>query len=383
MKSANLAISRSAFIRHNRALLITIFAVLAAGSAHAALTFSSVYYGYTNSNTTATDHTTLSTANSTYSSVYGNNLTNLILNGGFEFNNGASVGKNAAAGNPWGTGTNSMSYFTSGRPGADTGLIPDWAASGSTNSATNDLNGGGYGLWGHEGSRIANSATITQGSNAVYFGNWIATASNNGSTTGSPSFAADGRVTWNGTFSIKPGYEGAAGSGVSKAVQLSQTVNNLNTGHHYIFSFWAGGEDAAGPNGGNTSRSPESGDGVFGLTVSGEAAQYTNASDGIKVTQLLAAPYNISDTTFNINKTAGFGGFHYYQYVLTPTSSSVTFTFTNWGHIALGSGYGSELVLDDVALFDAGVPEPRTYGLAGLGVVLLVAMKRRHKTVRG
>jgi hypothetical protein len=233
-------------------------------------------------------------------------------------------------------------------------------------------------LWGNQGPSIANAAPIVQGTNGVYFGDAVADASHTGLTTGTPTYAADGRVTWNGgTFSIKPGN---FGGGNNEAVQLSQTVTGLKVGDSYVFSFWASGEDAAGG-----TRARDKGDGVFGLTVSGEPNQVVNAYDSIGVTQLLAASYSTADTTFNSTRTAGFGGSHYYQYILIPTSTSVTITFTNWGHISYDGTSGnrtSELVLDDVVLFDgtqSTVPEPATFALSGLGLISLALARRRFR----
>jgi hypothetical protein len=352
------------FGRASLGLILGLFGV--ANQASATLLFQSTYFGYHN-DPSATDTTVVTTANAGYAALYGNNFTNLFLNGGFEFGN-TNKGADGAG---WGTGTNNMAYFTAGRPAANSTTIPDWTASGTTASNTNNLNGGPYGLWGNQGTSIANGAPIVQGSNAVYFGDAVADASHNGLTTGTPTYGADGRVTWAG-MSIKPGN---FGGGNNQAVQLSQTVTGLKIGDTYIFSFWVTGEDAAGG-----ARARDKGDGVFGLTVSGEPNEVVNGFDGIGVTQLLAAPYTTVPAGFDSTRTAGFAGSHYYQYIFIPTSTSATFTFTNWGHISFDGTSGnraSELILDDVVLFDGSQsPEPATFALAGLGLAGLLLAKR-------
>jgi len=357
--------------------------------ASATLSSLNTYFGYTNT-LSSTINTNAHTSNGLYASLYGNDKFNLFVNGGFEFGNT----NKGADGNGWGTAadTNDTAFFSGGRPAANTTAIPGWSTTGSSASNTNNLAGGPYGLWGHEtytsttgNNTIANSAPLVQGSNAVYFGDWIADPGHGGGlTTGNPLYTADGRVNWNGTFNLIAGHSGTTGSNV--AIQLSQTITGLLTNHQYIYSFWTSGEDVGGP-ANDPARSQDHADGVFGLTVSGEPVQVTNQNDGIAVTQLLSAAYT-TGAAFDPATTAGFNGSHYYQYILIPTSSTVTFTWTNWGHIQTGGNAtrASELVLDDVVLFDGGsidsTPEPAGFVLAGMGLTVLLLSCLARKACR-
>jgi hypothetical protein len=120
-------------------------------------------------------------------------------------------------------------------------------------------------------------------------------------------------------------------------------------------SFWTSGEDARFP--GNAYNH----DGIFGLDVSGFSTEY------------LAVPHGGSS----------LGMSHVYEFTFVPSTSTVTFEFTNWGHYFGGTtGWTlpstTELVMDDVILNDmTSVPEPSVLAMAATGVACLLAYVRR------
>jgi|GEM_PF-2656833 len=305
--------------------------ILSGQQAGASLALQSNWLGYQN-NISANDTTTVSTANTTISGANGNNLTNLIKNGDFEY---GFTSKGVFGGN--------LSYFTNNNASSPNYLaIPDWTGTGGGGATDNSTNwfASTYAMWGQTNDPHAsngndiNSAT-PHNTNAVYMGNYYATA------TGTPFFNTNGSVT---------GVTAITSNNFGVPAVISQTVTGLVVGKTYSFSFWASGEDAGSPG-----QYWTGGDGIFQLSVTGEASQFLAAPEG--------------NSTYNSSVTAGFGPTHYYQYLFTPTNSTVTFSWTNWGHV--GSNR-SELVLDDVTLV-ALVPEVSNAGMAlivllGLGV---------------
>ena len=207
-----------------------------------------------------------------------------------------------------------------GYPSSEVAAIPGW---------TSSYPEGAYGWWGPLGFA---GAAPADGLNAVYFGNSF------NSTGTAASIAANGEITFTGT----PSFTGRPGP-----VTLSQTISGLSTTDVYRLDFWTSGES-------NTSGF--SGTGLFGLDITGEGTTYL----------LLPSSSN------------SFGASERFYVEFTPSASTVTISFLNWGHITDISGTGTELVLDDVIL--SAVPEPETYAmlLAGLSVLGFSAHRRKQ-----
>ncbi len=204
--------------------------------------------------------------------------------------NGSFETGNAGVNTGWTPGSHLGGY-----PGTEVAAIPSWSSS---------YPAGAYGWWGPLGFQ---GGASPNGSNAVYFGNSF-------NKVGVPSsIAANGVITFTGspTFSDRPG-----------PVTLSQTVTGLDTTATYRLDFWTSGE-------GNTGGFI--GTGLFGLSITG-----------------LGLEYLLLPSTSN-----SFGASQRYYVDFTPTSSTTTFSFINWGHITDMGGAGgtaTELVLDDVIL---------------------------------
>ncbi len=204
-----------------------------------------------------------------------------------------------------------------GYPATEVAAIPSWNSS---------YPAGAYGWWGPLGFT---GAPAPDGRNQVYFGN----AFNTTGTTA--SIAANGVIT----FAAAPSF-----SGRPAPVTLSQTISGLDTSSVHRLEFWTSGE---GNNGGFT------GTGIFGLNITGEGLTYL----------LLPASSNT------------FGTSERFYVDFTPSASSVTITFLNWGHITdLGGGAASELALDDVILNV--IPIPGAVGVLAMGG--LHAARRRR-----
>ncbi len=199
-----------------------------------------------------------------------------------------------------------------GYPGSEVGSIPGWTSSWPD---------GAYGWWGPLGFA---TAPIPDGLNAVYFGNSFNTAG------ASATIGSNGVISFSGTPTF---------AGRPAPVTLAQTVTGLSTSSSYVLDFWVSGEAGF------------TGDGLFGLDISGEGTTYLH----------LPTPAN------------SMGGSERYYVHFTPTSSTITIKFLNWGHITDIGGTGTELVLDDVIL---NVPAPASLGL--LGVFGLAAARRRR-----
>ncbi len=229
--------------------------------------------------------------------VVANPFANLVTNGGFE---------TGAAGNQTWTGNGPHTGPTPGGPGV---LIPSWNATYPT---------GAYGWWGPVPFA---AAPCFEGTNCVYFGNWLTSASL------APNFGPNGQVTFAGPVTFTN--QVAANQG---AVTLSQTIA-LTVGNSYLLDFWTSGEGTSMPSG------------VFGLTI-GAQSIFLQAITGSRR----------------------------YYVGFTADQASTTITFTNWGHIT-NNGTATELVLDDVIL--NAVPEPATLGLLGLAAIGLSACRRR------
>lgn len=231
--------------------------------------------------------------------------------------NGSFEAENGVAinGSFWATGTANTPFVS----------LTGWTTSGKPQS---------YARWGWDTpGQIAGGGAIPHGENALYFGAFIQNA-----PSLMPSFAPDGQVTFAGspTFSPDPNFG---------PVTLSQTLNGLNTSQDYLLDFWASGENSTF----GTWK-----DGFFGLDISGENPLYFAAAGG---------------------QTA-IGTSQRYYVVFKPTASTVTLTFTNWGHFNNAAGdFSSELVLDDVIVNQV-VPEPGTVTALGLGALILL---RRRK----
>jgi len=218
-----------------------------------------------------------------------------------------------------------LSYWGTGTTLTPSMSLTGWSASGGAQN---------YATWGNNGTQLVGSDTIPDGQNAVYFGASIMMP-----LAMDPTFATNGQVSFTGNPNIQP----KPGFG---PVTLSQTVNGLNTSQQYRLDFWASGENA-----GFSSWD----DGFFGLDITGESQI------------LLAAPGGLS----------GLGASQRYYVVFQPTASTVTLTWTNWGHYIDSFGlFHSELVMDDAILNP--VPEPASLLLFG-GAASAFALKRRRR----
>jgi hypothetical protein len=210
----------------------------------------------------------------------------------------------------WANGTSSTPYASPA----------NWVTNGASQN---------YAEWG-DTVTFEGSAPLPDGTSGLYFGNGLMAA-----ISETPTFNADGSVTFiSPTPTIVPKY--------SPPVTLSQTLTGLSTSTTYGLSFWTSGEDVATLGFAH--------DGFFGLDVTGFNTVY------------LAAP----------SGTSGLGTSHVYNFTFTPTNSSTTITWTNWGHPS-GSMPGwflptsTELILDDVIVNP--LPEPSSLALVGLGVL--------------
>jgi len=221
--------------------------------------------------------------------------------------------------------------FEDGNPGVNLGWTPGShlggypASEGVIPAWTPSWPDGAYGWWGPLGF---GGAPNPDGVNGVYFGNSFNTA-------GAPaSVAANGVVTFTGapTFAGRPG-----------PVTLSQTISGLSTTDPCHLEFWTSGESNTG---GFT------GTGIFGLDITGEGLTYL----------LLPSSSN------------AFGASERYYVDFIPSSSTITITFLNWGHITDISGTGTELILDDVILNC--IPEPSSLLLLGLAGAALLRRNR-------
>ena len=201
--------------------------------------------------------------------------------------NGSFETGNTGIDTGWTPGTHDGGY-----PGTEVATIPGWTTSWSA---------GAYGWWGPLGFT---GDPAPDGLNMIYFGN----AFNTVGTTA--SVAANGVISFAGTPTLadRPG-----------PVIASQTISGLSTSSSYLLDFWVSGE----ANGSGFTAT-----GLFGLDITGEGLTYL----------LLPASSN------------SFGLSQRYYVVFTPSASTITITFLNWGHITDIDGYATELALDDVIL---------------------------------
>jgi hypothetical protein len=219
------------------------------------------------------------------------------------------------------------SYWATGTSLTPTMSLTAWTASGQPNS---------YAIWGNDGvGGIKGSAALPHGTNGLYFGAGIMAFVNP-----SPIAAADGQIS----FSVPPVIFPKPTDG---PVTLQQTVSGLNTSATYLLDFWTSGEDIG------SAQFPV--DGFFGLQITGESLLYFAAPSG----------------------NGPIGNSQRYQVSFTPSASSVTFRWINWGHYNSPSGLSDELVLDDVILNLAEVPEP-----ASIAWIALAALSFARRTPR-
>ncbi len=226
---------------------------------------------------------------------------NLVINGSFE---------TGASGNQGWTGPGP---HTGPYPPGPSVTIPSWTAAYPS---------GAYGWWGPIPFA---GAPCGDGTNCVYFGNWLMTASATPTTLPSGEVTFGGPVTFTNVVSANQG-----------AVTLAQTVN-LTVGETYLLDFWTSGEIVPGGT-----------PGVFGLTIDGS--------------QIYLAAVQTARR---------------YYVTFTADTAATPITFTNWGHLMQGSIKGTELVLDDVILNAASTPEPATALLLPVALAALAHRRRR------
>jgi hypothetical protein len=192
------------------------------------------------------------------------------------------------------------SYWATGTGFSPTMSLSAWTASGQVAS---------YAIWGSDGfGGIQSSAPFPHGTNGLYFGAGIMAL-----VIPFPTEAANGLVTFSNAPVIQP-------KPTDGPVTLQQTVSGLNPSSTYLLDFWTSGEMVGQPG------LPV--DGFFGLNISGEATLYFAAPSGNGLV----------------------GPAQRYQVYFTPTASTVTFEWVNWGHYLDPNGMSDELVLDDVIL---------------------------------
>jgi len=220
-----------------------------------------------------------------------------------------------------------LSYWATGTVLTPSMALSGWNASGQAQS---------YATWGHNGiGRIRGSDWLPHGESGLYFGASIMLP-----PSVPPSFAGNGVVT----FPVPPILNAKPGFG---PVTLSQTLTGLSTTQTYLLDFWASGETAG--------TGPMAQDGFFGLDITGEATTY------------LAAPSGMS----------ALGASQRYYIYFKPVASSVTLTWTNWGHYVGNIGLSTELCLDDVIVNP--VPEPTTMAMIGIGMASVLLKRRSNR----
>jgi hypothetical protein len=239
--------------------------------------------------------------------------------------------------------------------------IPSWNATGG--------GGGTYAYWSDDaatalGGHSATGGPSSDGTASVYFGNWVAVASQ------TPTYFANGLVTFPSTPTFSPGSLGGTEFqyGWNTGIGLSQTLTGLTVGQNYGLSFKAGGENSS--NGAYF-------DGVFEFLLadtSGGTAQKWLTAPGGRPSSLL--------------KSGGVSEeWHLYEFIFMATDPNMTISFINHAHLSFGASPGAsittELVLDDVRvnpiLSSVAAPEPSTLALVGIGVIGFVSRLRRRK----
>lgn len=220
------------------------------------------------------------------------------------------------------------SYWATGTGLTPTMSLTAWTASGQVAS---------YAIWGNDGfGGIKGSASLPHGTNGLYFGAGIMAF-----VTPYPTEAADGQVSFSLTPAILP-------KPTDGPVTLWQTVSGLNTSATYLLDFWTSGENVGG--------SEFTADGFFGLSITGESLLYFAAPSG----------------------NGPIGNSQRYQIYFTPSASTVTFSWINWGHYTGPGGLSDELVLDDVILNEVEAPEPGTIIIMGaMGACLWLWRNRK------
>src|ERR1051325_682415 len=190
------------------------------------------------------------------------------------------------------------SYWATGTSYSPTMSLANWTASGQVNS---------YAIWGNDGvGGIKGSAILPHGTNGLYFGAGIMAG-----VSPFPIEAPNGKIGFGSPPNISP-------KPTEGPVTLQQTVSGLNLGSSYLLDFWTSGEELT--------TGQFTADGFFGLQIPGEPLVY------------LAAPCGSGPT----------GPSQRYQIYFTPSASTLTFEWINWGHYFGPNGLTDELVLDDV-----------------------------------
>ncbi|HYV95563.1 MAG TPA: hypothetical protein VE978_27560, partial [Chitinophagales bacterium] len=228
-------------------------------------------------------------------------VNNLLQNGGFE--NTPCPPSTGVIGSPTSICPNSNGYVCD---------FVNWTCTG-----------GGSNTYACLYNDSINKSIIVQGTNAVYFGNYLCNPCSPIFDDTSCLTTLDCTVTGIPTgypLNMNAGYGGATG------VSLEQTVNGLIPGNTYVLEFWAGGEESY----------PFKG--LFALDI------------------------GFGDTLLRCRSTGPGDVGITYIIQFNATSPSHTIKFTNWGHIC---GSCTELVLDNVRLYTLAELSPSVPACSG------------------
>ncbi|HVP12069.1 MAG TPA: PEP-CTERM sorting domain-containing protein [Phycisphaerae bacterium] len=250
---------------------------------------------------------------------------NLVINGSFEI--GAP---------PDGLGN---AYYWANPAAAPYVVPPGWTSTGPHSTA----------LWGNDGPspyRLRLSDVLPDGRAALDFH-----TSTGATVSQPPTFHPNGSVT----FPATPIFTTPAGSPVT----LRQTVHTeLTPAPSYNLSFWVSGEE-------NSTVQGNTGVGIIGLIVTNVLPPSPAPGSAAGQVQWLAVPNGLS-----------YGLSHLYEYTFTPVNplQPVNIEFISWGGMNLSaygmSPFGTQPILDDVIV--NAVPEPTSFGLLGLGSMLML-----------
>ncbi|MFZ4782700.1 MAG: PEP-CTERM sorting domain-containing protein [Armatimonadaceae bacterium] len=265
---------------------------------------------------------------------------NLLTNGSFERFRGVDSVTQASITGVVGTGTGSG---IAGGNGGGSSVYRTLGGTGVVNTV--DLDG-----WKITSGIRSNNGTIIGGASSG-----IEVVGSSWSYTGD-----SGAATNNGFQSIS-----LAGTGAS---MISQTVSVV-AGQKYSLDYWYAAEATNFYNNGNA--------------LIGRDLVYDIVIDGVVTgrDQIVVASHTYKDNLGNnVVRTQGNMGWKFakYEWVASKTGIADGDTFSVDIGFAMQSGFGQGIALDNVN-FQAVVPEPGSFVLAGLGLLPLGYMIRRRK----